>query len=54
MRNLSLGLIDEAAEYLPGRIRSTPVEYSPQLSEMLSVPVWLKLENLQTTGSFKL
>jgi threonine dehydratase len=46
-------LISEAAEYLRGRIRRTPVEYSEGLSELLGVPVWLKLECLQLTGSFK-
>jgi len=30
------------------------VEYSAGLSEILGVPVWLKLESLQLTGSFKI
>lgn len=30
------------------------MEYSPELSQRLGVPVWLKLESLQITGSFKL
>jgi threonine dehydratase len=46
-------LISEAAEFLRGRIRRTPLEFSRGLSEMLGVPVWLKLESLQLTGSFK-
>jgi threonine dehydratase len=47
-------LIFEAAEYLRGRVRRTPVEYSSGLSDLLGVPVWLKLESLQLTGSFKI
>ena len=35
-------------------IRETPVEYSPYLSQMGSCHVYLKLENIQLTGSFKL
>ncbi|MCH8277134.1 MAG: pyridoxal-phosphate dependent enzyme, partial [Bacteroidetes bacterium] len=50
---LSLDLVQEASEFLEDRIRRTPVELSPVLSEHLGVPVWLKLENLQITGSFK-
>jgi threonine dehydratase len=49
-----IGLISEAGEFLKGKIRRTPVEYSAGLSEILSVPVWLKLESLQITGSFKI
>jgi threonine dehydratase len=47
-------LIAEAGEFLRGKIRRTPVEYSPGLSDLLGVPVWLKLESLQLTGSFKI
>jgi threonine dehydratase len=47
-------LISEAAGFLRGKIRRTPVEYSAGLSEILGVPVWLKLESLQLTGSFKI
>jgi threonine dehydratase len=47
-------LIAEAGEFLRGRVRRTPVEYSAGLSELLGVPVWLKLESLQLTGSFKI
>ncbi len=45
--------IRAAARFLEGRVRRTPVEPSPGLSEIAGVPVWLKLENLQETGSFK-
>lgn len=52
--SVSIDLILQASSFLEGRIRRTPVEYSPTLSERLGVDVWLKLENLQITGSFKL
>ena len=35
-------------------IRETPVEYSPFLSQLGNCDVYLKLENIQLTGSFKL
>lgn len=47
-------MIERAREALRGRIRTTPVEPSPRLSEALGAPAWLKLECLQATGSFKI
>src|SRR3984957_9269173 len=47
-------LIREGGGVLAGKIRLTPVEYSSGLSDLLGVPVWLKLESLQLTGSFKI
>src|SRR5262249_33294886 len=47
-------LISEAAQFLRGRIRRTPVESSPALSKILGIPVSLKLESMQLTGSFKI
>ena len=47
-------LIEKATEFLKGKIRNTPVEFSPELSKILGQPTYLKLECLQTTGSFKL
>jgi threonine dehydratase len=47
-------LIDEAALFLRDRVRRTPVEFSQPLSQLLGVPVWLKLESMQLTGSFKI
>lgn len=47
-------LIDEASGYLQSRVRRTPVESSLGLTKALGVPVWLKLESLQLTGSFKI
>jgi len=46
--------IERARELLRGRIRTTPVEASPGMSERLGAPVFFKLEFLQTTGSFKI
>lgn len=54
MSELNLPLIEEAAAFLKPRIRRTPLEESPVLSNILGVPVFLKLEFLQITGSFKL
>lgn len=50
---LSLNLICQAQHRLRGRIHRTPLVRSTALSERLGVPVWLKLEFLQKTGSFK-
>jgi threonine dehydratase len=47
-------LILEARRALDGRIRRTPTEPSPGLTKAAGVPVFLKLENLQLTGSFKI
>jgi threonine dehydratase len=43
-----------AAGRIAAHIRHTPVEYSHVLSEVSGANVYLKLENLQATGSFKL
>ena len=42
-----------ARERLRGHVRETPLERSLPLSERLAADVFLKLENLQHTGSFK-
>ena len=34
-------------------IRKTPLDHSPSLSELINGEVYLKLENVQKTGSFK-
>ncbi|HTM21808.1 MAG TPA: pyridoxal-phosphate dependent enzyme [Kofleriaceae bacterium] len=51
---LDMDLVREAQRAIAGRIRETPVEESPALSELAGAPVFLKLECLQLTGSFKL
>jgi len=43
-----------AADRIGGHIRKTPMERSAYFSELTGANVWLKLENLQITGSFKL
>ena len=54
MTPLDMPLVLEARRALDGRIRRTPVEPSPALSEKAGVAVFLKLESLQLTGSFKI
>ncbi len=49
-----MALVADARRALEGRIRRTPIEASPALSEAAGVPVFLKLEALQLTGSFKI
>ena len=51
---LTTELITESAAFLKDRIRRTPAEPSPALSQLLGVPIWLKLESMQLTGSFKI
>jgi threonine dehydratase len=51
---LDLSLVADARRALEGRIRRTPIEASPALSDAASAPVLLKLESLQLTGSFKI
>ncbi|WP_100811471.1 MULTISPECIES: threonine ammonia-lyase [unclassified Microbacterium] len=56
-RGLTMPLLSEyedAAEGLRDVVSHTPLEYSQHLTEVLGVPVHLKLENLQRTGSFKI
>ncbi len=43
-----------AAERLSSYVVETPLVFSPQFSAATGAKVWLKLENLQDTGSFKL
>lgn len=44
----------EAYRFLKTRARRTPTEYSYPLSEIAGVPVYLKWENQQLCGSFKI
>ncbi|HEX5857478.1 MAG TPA: threonine/serine dehydratase, partial [Microbacterium sp.] len=50
----SLRDFEEAAAGLEGVISHTPLDRSQHLTDLLGVPVFLKLENLQRTGSFKI
>jgi threonine dehydratase len=46
-------LVNEAASTIKGVVTRTPVIPSSTLSRLFGFEVWLKLENLQKTGSFK-
>jgi threonine dehydratase len=50
----TLEFIRSAAGRLAPYVRETPTVYSYTFSESAGCDVWLKLENLQRTGSFKL
>lgn len=51
---IGLDKIEKARDRLEGHIERTPLVQSESLSEHSGAPVFLKLENLQPTGSFKL
>jgi len=51
---LDLKQIEEAYRRLEGVVYHTPFSYAPILSEMSGYEVYLKKENLQRTGAFKL
>ena len=50
---MQLKLIEDAAERLKGVIHETPVSSSRTFSELSGAQLYLKCENLQKTGSFK-
>jgi threonine dehydratase len=54
MTGPTLAEIREARTRLEGVARATPVISSETLSRLSGRPVWLKAENLQRTGSFKI
>src|SRR5436190_13098347 len=45
--------VGRAAEAVAGVARETPVLPAKRLSRQIGGQIWLKLENLQVTGSFK-
>ncbi|MCU1595709.1 MAG: threonine dehydratase, partial [Frankiales bacterium] len=51
---VGLADVQAARALLDGISRTTPLEGSRALSEQVGGPVWLKCENLQRTGSFKI
>lgn len=51
---VTLSDIEQAARRIKGRVLRTPFTLSAALAERCGVPVGLKLEHHQTTGSFKL
>ncbi|HEX6683198.1 MAG TPA: threonine ammonia-lyase [Candidatus Limnocylindrales bacterium] len=50
---ISLADVEEARELLRGVIRRTPLEPCRPLAAKLGGPAWLKCENLQRAGSYK-
>jgi len=46
--------VEAAAAVLDGVVRTTPLWHNRGLAERCGGPVWLKCENLQRTGSFKI
>ncbi len=52
--NLELNEIEKAAERLEGTIHSVPLERSTTFSAMTGGEIYLKYENQQKTGSFKI
>ena len=46
--------VEAAAALLDGIVRRTPLWHSRGLADQVGGPVWLKCENLQRTGSFKI
>lgn len=51
---ITLEDIRQAAHRLGDKVLRTPLIYSPSLSERFNAHIYLKLENLQKTGSFKI
>ena len=51
---LTLADIERAYQSLQGVVHNTPLDKSATFSAMTGVDVYLKLENLQKTGSFKI
>jgi threonine dehydratase len=51
---ISLDTIKKAAELIRDKIIRTPLVYSPSLSRRFDANIFLKMENLQKTGSFKI
>jgi threonine dehydratase len=50
----SLAAFERARDTLVGTVQRTPMESSRYLADVLGVPVHLKCENLQRTGSYKI
>src|SRR5450432_3194316 len=45
--------VDAAEARIRPHVLETPLDHSPALSELTKASVYVKLENLQRTGSFK-
>lgn len=53
-RALGAGAVRDAAERIAPHVRRTPTEHSAAISALAGRDVFLKLENLQHTGAFKI
>ncbi len=53
-KELTFARVQLARERQAPFVRHTPTEHSPELSDLAGCQVFLKLENLQRTGAFKL
>ncbi len=51
---ISLKEFQKAADVIRGKVIRTPLLFSPSLSDRFGSEIYLKLENLQKTGSFKI
>lgn len=51
---VTLGMVQEAQQRLDGVAQKTGLSFSNSVSDLVDCNVWLKMENLQRTGSFKL
>ena len=51
---ISIENVQQAAKMIKGTVIKTPLIYSSSLSKMFDGEIYLKLENLQKTGSFKI
>jgi threonine dehydratase len=51
---ISIENVQQAAKMIKDTVIKTPLVYSSSLSKMLDGEIYLKLENLQKTGSFKI
>jgi len=51
---INLKNVQEAAKMIRDTVIRTPLVYSPTFSRIFGAEIWLKLENLQRTGSFKI
>jgi len=51
---VTMSQVYQARQAILPHIRRTPLVFSPTLSELVNGEVWLKLENMQVTGSFKI
>jgi threonine dehydratase len=53
MNLVTLADVEDARKLLEGVVRNTPLEPSRPLTDRLGGPAWLKCENLQRAGSYK-